>query len=135
MKCPQSYSYVSGGCYKIPVSTSYTWFDAAIACQQQGAYLATVDNEVQRRWLATYYPGYAYFIGLNDISVEGQFTWLDGSNLTNYEHFATGYPNGGSASNCVAMISGYFYDYSCHTYLSGLCQWNATIASTTQGKY
>ena len=45
-----------------------------------------------------------YWIGLNDIEEEGEFTWTKhGDGLTDFSAWATSQPDGGETQNCVAL--------------------------------
>ena len=144
MKCPQSYSYVSGGCYKIPVSTSYTWFDAAIACQQQGAHLATLGSIEESRWVYEYFSALgrttsssnSIWIGLSDIATDGDYEWLDHSSAQ-FRYWSDAQPDTQlGAANCVMMqqgLYGLWVSANCGGGNQALCKWNETTVPETEG--
>ena len=63
-----------------------------------------------------------WWIGLNDLDVEGTFQWVDGSSLT-HQPWAPGEPNNQGEEDC-AMGSLYrqWNDYPCHLPHPFICQ-------------
>ena len=122
---------------------SYSWFDAVQACQQNGAYLATITSTAQNRWLFEYYRGLgqtggSIWLGGNDITKEGTFQWIDGSGNTSHFHYwAANQPdNSGGAENCLSWWAGYngqWDDYPCGNVYKGLCKWSNTTVVTPKG--
>ena len=141
MTCPESFSYIFGGCYQLSLA-SYTWFDAASYCQNQGASLVTVTSLAQNRWVYEYYrtlgqTGNSIWLGGTDISKEGTFQWIDGSDTSHFHYWAANQPdNNGGAENCLCWWAGYngqWNDNSCGNAYKALCKWTNTTVVTPQG--
>ena len=64
-----------------------------------------------------------FWIGLSDVSREGNFTWKDGRAMR-YSNWADGEHNGGKRENCVEMhsTSGKWNDVACSSYRAHICQ-------------
>ena len=124
-------------------SATHTWVDSTLACQNKGAYLATLHSQVENRWVYEYFrskgqTGSSIWIGLNDISKEGNYQWIDGSGgIASYSNWISGEPNNnGGAQNCMVLWSGYlglWGDIECWNTFPALCKWNNSTASSNQG--
>ena len=123
---------------------AYNWLDAVLTCQQQGAYLATFHSQVENRWVYEYFrskgqTGSSIWIGLNDISKEGNYQWIDGSGgIASYSNWISGEPNNANgAQNCMVLWSGYqgkWGDIECGNQYVAMCKWNGTISNPIEGK-
>ena len=141
--CPGSYAFVYGGCYLI-TTLAATWIDTAIACQQQGGNLATITSEAQNRWVYEYFrtegkTSNSIWIGLNDISKEGNYQWIDGSgNASSFSYWQSGQPdNYGGGQNCIILWAGYlgkWGDIECASLFQGLCKWDENHTNATEGQ-
>ena len=88
------------------------WADAEDACVAKGGHLATVRGDAQYAWLKATSEGVwakddggIWWIGYNDIAVEGEFVWSSGS-ASAYTDWAPDEPNnsyGGGPENCTTM--------------------------------
>ncbi len=97
------------------------WFGAQEHCEQFGAQLVTLfdpeTNELVRN--AATDAGLAeVWIGLSDLTLEGEFVWVDGSRMT-FDNFNDGQPDDFKmAEDCVEMepagpVSGLWNDIPC----------------------
>lgn len=125
--CPESYVYIYDGCYLLS-QTTYNWFDAISYCALHDGKLVTMESEEQNRQINQYFRTTGFYqwtwIGLNDVSVDTQFAWIDGSNFS----FSYWYQSSVSTTqNCVAMCETNTGKW-CATYCSDsqytLCKWN-----------
>ena len=57
------------------------WIDAQDQAATEGAYLVTINDETEQKWLQAVFGGQPSWIGLNDIAQEGQWTWDNGEPL------------------------------------------------------
>ncbi len=58
-----------------------------------GGHLVTINDAAERAWLVTTFGSSPYYwIGFNDIAVEGSWVWVNGE-LTPYTNWAGGEPN------------------------------------------
>lgn len=71
-----------------------TWNGAKEYAQHMGGYLVTISDEEENKFITDelFSEGKEYYIGLNDIWDEGNFTWVNGENAT-YTSWADGEPN------------------------------------------
>ncbi len=58
------------------------WNNAKTKATVEGAYLVTINDESEQKWLGNVFKTTSSFIGLNDISQEGHWTWDNGEPLT-----------------------------------------------------
>ncbi|MDE0635569.1 MAG: sigma-70 family RNA polymerase sigma factor [Candidatus Poribacteria bacterium] len=68
------------------------WNEAKTKAAAEGGYLVSINDESEQKWLQTVFRSSSSFIGLNDISQEGQWTWDNGEPLT-YINWRTQEPN------------------------------------------
>ncbi|KAI6653670.1 Von Willebrand factor D and EGF domain-containing protein-like, partial [Oopsacas minuta] len=92
-------------CYRLfEVSTGINWLDAQSSCAVWGGDLTSITTERENNYLYTIIPDTVSncWIGLNDRSVEGTYTWTDGSAYghTNW----TGSEPSISNEDCVDII-------------------------------
>ena len=152
--CPAGFTYVYGECYQITASSSLTWPGAALACQNQSAYLAAPRSEAEARWLYEVFVTRgqisleaSVWLGISDISEEGVWRSVedDGSNGGGYggapvsfTYWTAGQSDStNSAENCVmvgAWGKGRWIDILCSTLARGLCKYDATITAKVKGK-
>lgn len=106
--------------------TSIPWPAARTECLSIGMDLATIANQQELDAIAAAWTLSSVgqvSIGLNDVSAEGAFVWVDGDSST-FRNWATGEPNGLRNENCGTVI-GYkgvgFNDLGCTTWASFLC--------------
>ena len=57
------------------------WIDAQTQAATEGGYLVTINDETEQKWLQAVFGGQPSWIGLNDITQEGQWTWDNGEPL------------------------------------------------------
>ncbi|KAI6647144.1 hypothetical protein LOD99_8880 [Oopsacas minuta] len=72
-----------GSCYRIfDVSTRINWLDAQSSCAVWGGDLTSITTERENNYLYTIIMSNNYWIGLNDRSEEGTYTWTDGATFS-----------------------------------------------------
>ncbi|KAI6657349.1 RyPTPR4a [Oopsacas minuta] len=94
-----------GSCYRLfEISDGINWLDAQSSCAVWGGDLTSITTERENNYLYTIIPDTVSncWIGLNDRSVEGTYTWTDGSvySHTNW----TGSELSISNEDCVDII-------------------------------
>ncbi|XP_022086669.1 macrophage mannose receptor 1-like isoform X2 [Acanthaster planci] len=113
--CPSGWAEYNSHCYYAGVS-SKTWYDAEIYCETNGGgALVSVDDDAEHEFLTKIgrwaNPSTEYFwIGTNDIEVEGLWVNVDQSNTT-YSRWRSGEPNGDAIENGVLMSVYTNYDW------------------------
>jgi hypothetical protein len=77
-------------------------------CHAAGGYMAQIssaaENSQIRTWVTSMLGGVSYFIGYNDIEVEGNFVWEDCSPPT-YTNWAPGEPNNAGNEDATQVLS------------------------------
>ena len=73
-----------------------------------------ITRKIERAW-----------IGYNDISQEGKFSWIKGSGT--YTNWKEGYPDGKEIENCAVIMmretwNGKWNDVPCHFNYSSICE-------------
>ena len=127
--CPTGYSpFTDSGtsrCYKY-VSAVKSWPDAKVACESEGAWLATVRSEAFQSFINSIVSANAW-VGLTDQAVEGTFVWDHGEPVS-YTNWANGEPNNGygrDEEDCAAMETRFslqWNDAPCYVSLGYVCE-------------
>ncbi len=81
------------------------WEEAQTQAAAEGAYLVTINDEMEQKWLQAVFGGQPSWIGLNDITEEGQWVWDNGEPLT-YTNWALQEPNDTSIGDEDYVILG-----------------------------
>ena len=81
------------------------WEDAQTQAAAEGAYLVTINDEVEQEWLQAVFAGQPSWIGLNDLAEEGQWVWDNGEPLT-YTNWALQEPDDTSIGDEDYVIIG-----------------------------
>ena len=58
------------------------WEDAQVQAAAEGAYLLTINDETEQKWLQAVFGGQPSWIGLNDVAQEGEWVWDNGEPVT-----------------------------------------------------
>ena len=92
--------------YKTP--RRLNWHEAAALAESLGGQLATINDALENEFLTTNIMptasnGWAW-MGYNDFDAEGTWRWLSGE-LSSYENFRDGQPNGGQAGDFGHMYT------------------------------
>ncbi|KAK1886708.1 C-type lectin domain family 4 member F, partial [Dissostichus eleginoides] len=85
----QGWVYFSGSFYRIS-STMKTWQDSRKDCQQRGADLMIINSQEEQDFTGQY--KHVTWIGLTDRDTEGEWKWVDGTQLTT-RFWHSGEPN------------------------------------------
>lgn len=87
-----------------------TFADARIACQERGGDLVVIEDQAENTMLAQ--KGLAlqgmasqWYIGVNDIAVEGSFVWLDGDPVM-VSFWGDGEPSDTNDEDCGVLLAG-----------------------------
>ncbi|XP_076451317.1 galactose-specific lectin nattectin-like [Babylonia areolata] len=115
-----------GSCYQFHLRETRGFSAAQAECRSQGGNEVIIRDADTQRFLfdviqrVFQYKGVVW-IGLNDVTQEGHFTWVDGSPLT-FTFWANGQPGGllGPLEDCVVMDmgdGGRWHDYRCEDFL------------------
>ena len=69
--------------------------------------------------------GEKVFVGMTDIAKEGQWVWMDGSNVTLNPLWHDSFPNGGTQQNCAEYVQNHgFHDKPCSVSRKYVCKYS-----------
>ncbi|KAK6192624.1 hypothetical protein SNE40_004066 [Patella caerulea] len=122
------YMTILGGalCVKI-YNTKKNWTGANDTCQQDGGQLLVMGTNVfyiklyALETIKLAIPYTEYWIGGNDLTTEGEFTWIDGTGVIT-EGWKPGQPNGNEVANCLQFHDLKFNDNACDVARRFLCE-------------
>ena len=133
--CPTNVDWreYEGSCYWRSTYPS-TWQGAASACPTvaTGSQLASIHSLLENAFVMESYDYAGMWIGLNDVSAEGQFAWADGSTV-DFENWQPGQPDDKDGNeDCVQVphpndpTAGRWDDDTCSVDKYFLCKMPAT---------
>lgn len=137
--CCRSQNCSEGFCYYLGPRVNYTY--AEPYCNDTGGVLTSILSYEETQYLAdTFLPAckqgaiewyVGCWTGLNDLSIEGTFEWIDGS-LFNYTYWYTNQPNNANGDeHCVQIVDGgYWNDARCEFERSPICKTIQTMNPT-----
>ena len=106
-----------------PLQVSFQTARSSCVCSE-GAELATVDTADINTFIGSRIQDFSW-IGGNDLLVEGNYSWTDGTawSYTNWRFNAPNNGNGNSEQDCVVVrTDGEWDDVACHTARNFVCQ-------------
>uniref|UniRef100_A0A8C4RHZ1 Asialoglycoprotein receptor 1-like n=1 Tax=Erpetoichthys calabaricus TaxID=27687 RepID=A0A8C4RHZ1_ERPCA len=134
--CPQNWLFFNSKCYLFS-SDKLTWRGGHDGCKAEGAHLVIIESEEEQTFLlnelSKQNPRKPYWIGLNDITTEGQFVWVDNKRLDQSKSFwglnwdrSMEPDNWGNQEDCVQIqkpaTSGGWYDAPCSEKNNVICE-------------
>ncbi|XP_022777435.1 uncharacterized protein LOC111318833 [Stylophora pistillata] len=106
--CSPGWSYFNGFCY-FTSDTCTDWITAVTKCRQENSVLVDVNNTEENVYIQHRHNGDKSWLGLNDRSAEGGFTWVDRGH-GNFTAWAENQPNNFKEEDCVHAL-GVKYSY------------------------
>ena len=100
--CDPGWSYFNGYCY-FTSGTCTNWTTALTKCQQENSVLVDVNNNEENVYIQHRHNGEKSWLGLNDKSTEGDFTWADRGH-GNFTAWAKNQPNNFKEEDCVHAL-------------------------------
>lgn len=106
-QCPENYTAVDGGCYRVFDEKLEHWFGAVAACLADGARLVTfetwMENEQIRRYLDRNPPAYPHvWIGAFESGENDEYTWIEiGQKLDFYQWYPCNQPDNPGVNDCI----------------------------------
>ncbi|XP_028635660.1 low affinity immunoglobulin epsilon Fc receptor isoform X2 [Grammomys surdaster] len=137
-KCPKNWLHFQQKCYYFGKG-SKQWIQARFACSNLEGRLVSIHSQKEQDFLTQHINKRDSWIGLQDLNVEGEFVWADGSPV-GYSNWNPGEPNnGGQGEDCGMMRgSGQWNDAFCRSYLDAwvceqlaTCELSAPVASVS----
>ncbi|PFX13490.1 CD209 antigen-like protein 2 [Stylophora pistillata] len=109
--CKPGWSYFNGFCY-FTSDTCADWTTAVTKCRQENSVLVDVINNEENVYIQHRHNGDKSWLGFNDRSFEGDFTWVD-HGLGNFTAWAKNQPNNFKEEDCVhALGMKYSYEWN-----------------------
>nr|P07439.2 RecName: Full=Lectin BRA-3; Flags: Precursor [Megabalanus rosa]BAA02556.1 lectin BRA-3 [Megabalanus rosa] len=103
------------------------WNDAQLACQtvHPGAYLATIQSQLENAFISETVSNNRLWIGLNDIDLEGHYVWSNGE-ATDFTYWSSNNPNNWENQDCGVVnydtVTGQWDDDDCNKNKNFLCK-------------
>ena len=118
----------TGNCYVFFESFGQSYVDARLGCESIGGHIAVVSTRAEFELLLPRLLAATYWLGFDDLTEEGTFTWAaaEGATFTNWR---AGEPNDGNGGeDCAVMYGNYTGEFE--AYVGG---WNDV--DCTRGMY
>ncbi|XP_069120585.1 perlucin-like protein [Argopecten irradians] len=116
--CPNGWTEYGDSCYMAFFDTQ-DWSAASTTCHEKNSYLAEVGDEQENgfltRLVSTHQSHESYWLGGNDIFVEGDWRWEESHLVMNYTNWRHGQPDNHHNHNddCLqAQFTGYTFMWS-----------------------
>lgn len=87
--------------YKL-TSDAISWFNAEDEAIAWGGHLVTINDQSEETWLVSTFGTDVFWIGFNDIDVEGTWVWSSGEAVT-YTNWGEGEPNDSGGEDLAGM--------------------------------
>jgi hypothetical protein len=81
------------------IRSARTWDQARLICESFGYGLVTLNDAQEQTWLRGFEGGSAWWMGYNDIAVEGNWQWSHGTST--YLNWNSGEPNDSGGEDCA----------------------------------
>ena len=100
--CGKHWKYFNGFCYRT-INTCQSWRSAESMCRDMSSNLSSIHNQEENVFVQHRHNVGQGWIGLNDISSEGNFSWSDKS-AVNFTFWAKNQPNNLKNQDCVHTL-------------------------------
>ncbi|XP_072020401.1 macrophage mannose receptor 1-like [Amphiura filiformis] len=107
--CPTNWQLFGDYCYYFSLEDTTTYSGAQTTCEGMNANLVSIHDENEQSFLSTRADGIRrnLWIGLHDLSGEGNFEWSDSTSI-DFTNWAPGEPNNaGNGEDCVHLTAAY----------------------------
>jgi serine/threonine protein kinase/TPR repeat protein len=109
------------------VMQEMTWYEARNHCEQLGGHLAIINSKEEADFVAGLTTGKNTWLGATDAHKEGDWRWLDGTEL-NFNNWDDGEPNNLNKEHVLQMgSSGKWNDMSDGGKYYFVCEWSGAL--------
>uniref|UniRef100_UPI00398E8E19 hepatic lectin-like n=1 Tax=Pristiophorus japonicus TaxID=55135 RepID=UPI00398E8E19 len=122
--CATGWKYFGGKCYYFSSSVK-DWNAANMHCFSTRSHLIVIDTKEEQNFMSGNIMNQHHWIGLSDLSVEGQWHWVDGTdNEATGTFWAPGEPNNdGKNEHCAQTLNnGQWNDEPCSFTYKWICE-------------
>ncbi|XP_075715664.1 hepatic lectin-like [Rhinoderma darwinii] len=122
--CDTVWQLFEGNCYFFSNSKS-NWHKARTMCLYKSADLLVIDNENEQKFISGKTGNTPYWIGLNDIEEEGNWTWVDGTDYkSSYKSWMPNEPKNTfrSEDSAQVLMGGNWDDKYCSDSSYAICE-------------
>ncbi|XP_061183460.1 brevican core protein-like [Saccostrea echinata] len=128
--CKNGWKRFKGHCYREFVH-KLDWFGAQMFCRLQKANLAGIENKEENEWLQNTFSKEKLWLDLNDLSVEGRWSWFSTGKPVTYTNWMPRQPDS-VGEDCGQMNSpgykkGQWNDKECDAKLRFICESSGTL--------
>lgn len=125
-RCEKGWVPFGRNCYKFSSSTA-TFKDAMVICNNYGAILLESESKWEESWLDLHsrVRGYTHvWLGVSDIQREGQFVTLSDARKPRYSNWLKGEPNNVNNEDCLlyGIGRGGWNDGNCESKVNYVCK-------------
>ncbi|XP_033727861.1 uncharacterized protein LOC117317196 [Pecten maximus] len=109
-----------------------TWDDAQTQCEKDRGRLAVIDDVQKFEALVKYlesFPGAEVWLGINDVTIEGTWTWLNGASLNRtywsgvvLNNYSTRYTSNKFSADCAWILDRNLNDDHCLLTFPYMCE-------------
>ncbi|GCB79822.1 hypothetical protein scyTo_0018814, partial [Scyliorhinus torazame] len=78
--CAAGWIHFHGKCYHFSQSL-LNWYEANLNCFSKRAYLIVINTALEQKFMADNIMRQPHWIGLSDLTVEGRWKWVDGTDI------------------------------------------------------
>uniref|UniRef100_H3A5A3 C-type lectin domain-containing protein n=1 Tax=Latimeria chalumnae TaxID=7897 RepID=H3A5A3_LATCH len=104
--CPRDWLYFGGSCYFFS-NNAMTWVSSKENCTSLGAHLVVITSKEEQIFiqeqLVVQKLKVVYWIGLNDMTMEGNWQWVDGTAYKEHLFWIRGQPDNTNEEDCATI--------------------------------
>ena len=124
--CSKGWFQHGSSCYLFR-NKKENWHSALLKCQEEGGYLAEINDETENELIKRYvmYLNDNIWIGGSDAVNEGEWRWVNSGTRISFYGWHIHEPQGGRGENCLLSflsINGLWVDASCGHAASYVCE-------------
>ncbi|XP_052058479.1 CD209 antigen-like protein C [Mytilus californianus] len=134
--CESGWTLFGNHCYMFELS-KVSWHAAKKECERRLGHLVKIETSVENSFLTSMVTAYGrgnkdFWIGLNDLTREGWYTWISDYSTVTYTDWLSGNPdNSHGIEDCCEIRGSNWNDVDCSMSYSFICEKQAQIDITT----